>query len=64
MKILSRIAMLALVVALVGCGKGDPTAEANKNLKPVDPSAPKPSSATAAGGAGTGGPTATAGPVK
>ncbi len=53
MKQVLRIAVCTLsLVVLVGCGKGDQAAEANKNLKPVDPSAPKPSSAAAAGGGG------------
>ncbi len=53
MKQVLRIAVCTLsLVVLVGCGKGDPAADANKNLKPVDPNAPKPSAASSSGGAG------------
>lgn len=50
--------MLCACVALVGCG-GDK--DLNKDLKPVDKTAPKPSAAGA--GAGAGG-NATVGPAK
>ena len=65
MKLLTRFAALVLVVALVGCGKGDPAAEANKNLKPIDPNAPKPVAAAGAGaGGGAEAPTANVGAIK
>lgn len=65
MKLASRLALLAICVALVGCGK-DAASEANKNLKPVDPNAPKPSAATGGPGAATksGGAAAAEGPAK
>lgn len=58
MKLISRIAALAFLAAvMIGCGN-DKVADANKNLKTIDPNAPKPSAATGAGpggGAGAGG---------
>ncbi len=66
-----RIAACTLALAvLVGCGKGDPTAEANKNLKAVDPKAPPPTAASSGVGGGAAtpakkddGPAASAAPV-
>lgn len=53
MKNFAKILVLFAVVALIGCS-GDKAAEANKNLKPVDPNAPKPQGASAAGGGSAG----------
>jgi hypothetical protein len=49
--------------AAVGCGD-DAASKANKDLKPVDPNAPKPVGAAGAGAGAGAGPAAGAAPVK
>jgi hypothetical protein len=67
-KPLVQCVLMVVLAASVGCGSKDAAADANKNLKPIDPNAPKPSASVGAGaGGGTGTPAppkADAGPVK
>jgi hypothetical protein len=51
-KFVSRMVLLLALVASIGCGGGDPAADANKNLKPIDPKTPRPEKAPGVGAGG------------